>query len=150
MRRQIEQELEHLSDSYTKLQSARQKFVDCRASVEQTIKPEMDGECELRLCCVYPVGKDILVPLTYSLYIPGTLDTRDGKVLVDIGTGYYVEKVRWQTSITRLHALVGRRCDSILQRQGGVHRREYQQTRRYYQHQGGWWPEYVWEGWKSY
>ena len=36
-------------------------------------------------------GKAVLVPLTQSLYVPGRLaDTR--KVLVDIGTGYYVEK----------------------------------------------------------
>nr|GMD13272.1 probable prefoldin subunit 5 [Ipomoea batatas] len=33
----------------------------------------------------------MLVPLTASLYVPGTLDDAD-KVLVDIGTGYYVEK----------------------------------------------------------
>ncbi|MBA0551127.1 hypothetical protein Golob_022023 [Gossypium lobatum] len=31
------------------------------------------------------------VPLTASLYVPGTLDDAD-KVLADIGTGYFVEK----------------------------------------------------------
>ena len=37
------------------------------------------------------LGKTVLVPLTGSLYVPGTLaDTEH--VLVDIGTGYYVEK----------------------------------------------------------
>jgi len=35
----------------------------------------------------------MLVPLTASLYVPGTLDDAD-KVLVDIGTGYFVE-VSW-------------------------------------------------------
>ncbi|CAH8257232.1 unnamed protein product [Arabidopsis lyrata] len=38
-----------------------------------------------------PQGKKMLVPLTASLYVPGTLDEAD-KVLVDIGTGYFVEK----------------------------------------------------------
>ncbi|CAH9052127.1 unnamed protein product [Cuscuta epithymum] len=38
-----------------------------------------------------PRGKKMLVPLTASLYVPGTLDDADN-VLVDIGTGYYVEK----------------------------------------------------------
>ncbi|KAJ4838862.1 hypothetical protein Tsubulata_010898 [Turnera subulata] len=38
-----------------------------------------------------PQGKKMLVPLTASLYVPGTLDDAD-KVLVDIGTGYFVEK----------------------------------------------------------
>ncbi|KAF9682015.1 hypothetical protein SADUNF_Sadunf05G0063400 [Salix dunnii] len=35
--------------------------------------------------------KKMLVPLTASLYVPGTLDDAD-KILVDIGTGYFVEK----------------------------------------------------------
>ncbi|CAN0909030.1 Prefoldin subunit 5, partial [Linum grandiflorum] len=38
-----------------------------------------------------PKGKKMLVPLTASLYVPGTLDDSDN-VLVDIGTGYFVEK----------------------------------------------------------
>ncbi|XWS68451.1 hypothetical protein CRYUN_Cryun04dG0091200 [Craigia yunnanensis] len=38
-----------------------------------------------------PQGKKMLVPLTASLYVPGTLDDTD-KVLVDVGTGYFVEK----------------------------------------------------------
>ncbi|XP_057527678.1 prefoldin subunit 5 [Amaranthus tricolor] len=38
-----------------------------------------------------PQGKKMLVPLTASLYVPGTLDDAD-KVLVDVGTGYFVEK----------------------------------------------------------
>ena len=36
-------------------------------------------------------GKDILVPLTGSMYVPGTLVECE-KVVVDVGTGYYVEK----------------------------------------------------------
>ena len=36
-------------------------------------------------------GKDILVPLTGSMYVPGTL-VDPNKVIVDVGTGYYVEK----------------------------------------------------------
>jgi prefoldin alpha subunit len=37
-------------------------------------------------------GKQILVPLTASLYVPGTLQDADN-VIVDVGTGFYVEKV---------------------------------------------------------
>ena len=36
-------------------------------------------------------GTPILVPLTPSLYVPGKLASTD-TVLVDIGTGFYVEK----------------------------------------------------------
>lgn len=40
-------------------------------------------------------GKEILVPLTDSLYVPGKLiDTKN--VLVDIGTGYFVGKTTGQ------------------------------------------------------
>ncbi|XP_022993145.1 probable prefoldin subunit 5 [Cucurbita maxima] len=38
-----------------------------------------------------PQGKKMLVPLTASLYVPGTLDDAD-KVSVDVGTGYFIEK----------------------------------------------------------
>lgn len=37
-----------------------------------------------------PHGKKMLVPLTASLYVAGTLDDAD-KVLVDVGTGYFIE-----------------------------------------------------------
>ena len=39
------------------------------------------------------LGRSILVPLTSSLYVRGTLKNA-GRVLVDIGTGYYIEMVR--------------------------------------------------------
>lgn len=38
-----------------------------------------------------PAGKPMLVPLTASLYVSGTLDDAD-HVLVDVGTGYFIEK----------------------------------------------------------
>jgi len=38
-------------------------------------------------------GKKMLVPLTASLYVPGSLDDAE-KVLVDVGTGYFIE-VTW-------------------------------------------------------
>ena len=42
-------------------------------------------------CCRSSSGTPILVPLTPSLYVPGKLASTD-TVLVDIGTGFYVEK----------------------------------------------------------
>jgi prefoldin alpha subunit len=38
------------------------------------------------------VGREILIPLTSSLYIPGRL-TDVENVVIDVGTGYYVKKV---------------------------------------------------------
>lgn len=37
-------------------------------------------------------GRDLLVPLSGSLYVPGKVKSND-KFLVDVGTGYYVEKL---------------------------------------------------------
>lgn len=37
--------------------------------------------------------KTILVPLTGSLYVPGKLQDVEN-VIIDVGTGYYVQKVR--------------------------------------------------------
>nr|XP_040136507.1 prefoldin subunit 5 isoform X2 [Ictidomys tridecemlineatus] len=36
-------------------------------------------------------GKELLVPLTSSMYVPGKLHDVE-HVLIDVGTGYYVEK----------------------------------------------------------
>ena len=38
------------------------------------------------------LDKNVLVPLTSSLYLPGKLDNTE-KFLVNVGTGYFVEKV---------------------------------------------------------
>merc|ERR1711981_1554467 len=42
-------------------------------------------------CSATDKDKEILVPLTGSMYVPGKLSEPE-KVIVDIGTGYYVEK----------------------------------------------------------
>lgn len=68
-----------MTASYGQLKAAQAKFRTCIESVN-AIKPEN-------------AGKEILVPLTGSLYVPGTIADAQ-KVIVDIGTGYYVEKVR--------------------------------------------------------
>ena len=41
---------------------------------------------------MWRLGKPLLVPLTTSLYVPGKLADPE-HVIVDIGTGFYVEKV---------------------------------------------------------
>ncbi|KAI7864456.1 Prefoldin [Spinellus fusiger] len=75
---QLEEELSHLTQSYSKLKGVQSRFSDCAESVQ-----ELQGEREQ--------DKTILVPLTSSLYVPGKLSNVQ-KVIVDVGTGYYVEK----------------------------------------------------------
>lgn len=43
-------------------------------------------------------NKDILVPLTNSLYVKGKLSNPD-RVIVDVGTGFYVEKASFPVLI---------------------------------------------------
>ncbi|EAL90401.1 prefoldin subunit 5, putative [Aspergillus fumigatus A1163] len=77
-------ELEHLTTSHQKLRAAQSRFRDCVRSINDgVVGSEKKGTA----------GKDdILVPLTSSLYVRGKLADRE-KVLVDVGTGFYVEKV---------------------------------------------------------
>jgi len=59
-------------------------------------KPMLTETWNKTLVFLQDIGKQILVPLTQSLYVPGTL--ADNKhVIVDVGTGYYVEKVKTHT-----------------------------------------------------
>jgi prefoldin alpha subunit len=36
------------------------------------------------------LGKEIMVPLTSSLYVPGVMEENE-RVLVEVGAGYFVE-----------------------------------------------------------
>jgi prefoldin alpha subunit len=74
-----DQEIDHLTSSYASLKSAQAKYKSCMTDVEG-----MNVETR---------GKRILVPLTSSLYVPGRI-TDPEHMVVDIGTGYYVKKVR--------------------------------------------------------
>merc|ERR1712100_313743 len=66
---------------------------------------------------IEPEGaKEILVPLTQSLYVPGVIVEAE-KVLVDIGTGYYAEKTvpKAKEMIERKQLLVAQNRDSLTQ-----------------------------------
>ncbi|KAJ7058525.1 Prefoldin alpha subunit [Mycena amicta] len=83
VRRQLEEELNHLTNSFAQLKQAQTKFKVCVENVKE-VKPDNKD-------------KPILVPLTNSLYVPGKLaDTKH--VIVDIGTGYFVKKTTAQAT----------------------------------------------------
>ncbi|KAI9461512.1 Prefoldin-domain-containing protein [Russula earlei] len=81
VKRQLEEELSHLTSSFAQLKQAQAKFRSCIESAKE-VKPENED-------------KTVLVPLTSSLYVPGKLRDVEN-VIVDIGTGYYVQKTRAQ------------------------------------------------------
>lgn len=75
--KQTELEINTLVQSYKDLQDAKQKF-----------KESFDA---IKIQRALPNEKEILVPLTSSMYVPGKIiDTN--KYLIDVGTQYMVEK----------------------------------------------------------
>ncbi|XP_015184596.1 PREDICTED: prefoldin subunit 5 [Polistes dominula] len=77
LKQQMDHELNIFQDSLHKLKLAQSRFLESGSCLEK-ITPKVEG-------------KEILVPLTGSMYVTGKLaNTSD--VLVDIGTGYYVQK----------------------------------------------------------
>ncbi|KAI6714009.1 hypothetical protein JHW43_003439 [Diplocarpon mali] len=78
VKKQLDDEIEHLTNSHGQLRQAQAKFRECIRSIAGGVTPTLDG-------------KPILVPLTTSLYVPGTL-ADPNNVIVDVGTGFFVEK----------------------------------------------------------
>lgn len=79
VKRQLDEEVQHLTQSYSSLRAAQLKFKDCIETIKNGISTKDD------------TTKELLVPLTTSLYVPGTLADSEN-VLVDVGTGFYIEK----------------------------------------------------------
>ena len=51
----------------------------------------MDSKRALDLMTPETEGKETMIPLTSSLYVQGTIACNQ-RVMVDVGTGYYIEK----------------------------------------------------------
>ncbi|KAL3896705.1 MAG: hypothetical protein SGCHY_003894 [Lobulomycetales sp.] len=77
IKQQMEQEMQVLTGSFGTLKTALAKFNASGQSVA-TLSPEN-------------ADKQILVPLTESLYVPAKLASVSS-VIVDVGTGYYTEQ----------------------------------------------------------
>ncbi|KAF7712000.1 prefoldin subunit 5 [Silurus meridionalis] len=74
---QLDQETEFLSSSIAQLKVVQTKYVEAKDSLNILKKSNE--------------GKELLVPLTSSMYVPGTLNDVE-HVLINVGTGYFVEK----------------------------------------------------------
>ena len=77
VKQSLEQELSYMTDTVAKLKAAQQAF-DMSSKVLSELSPEKEG-------------RDILVPLTNSVFVPGKVGDCKS-VLVNIGTGYFVER----------------------------------------------------------
>lgn len=74
---QLETELQQLTASFGGLREAQARFAESK----EALRSLNDGNAE----------KAVLVPLTASMFVPGTL-ANVREVLVDVGTGYFVEQ----------------------------------------------------------
>ncbi|XP_013139645.1 PREDICTED: prefoldin subunit 5 [Papilio polytes] len=77
LKQQVDHDLQVFQESLQALKIAQGKFVDSGETVEK-LTPSTKG-------------KTILVPLTSSMYVSGTIADTDN-VIIDIGTGYYAQK----------------------------------------------------------
>ena len=73
----FEQEIGQLTQSYTQLVTATKKFQESKTVIDTMGNKGRD--------------RDVLVPLTSSLYVPGKLDSEE-KVIVEVGAGYFLEQ----------------------------------------------------------
>lgn len=79
VKQQLDQELQHFSQSLQALNMAKSKFLECVEDVKRVSGIDSN------------MPQKILIPGSSSLYIPGTV-VDNQRFMVDIGTGYYVEK----------------------------------------------------------
>lgn len=73
----IEEEIKQLSIHYSQLVGAVRKFNDSKQ-----VLAYMEERAQ---------GKEVMVPLTSSLYVPGIMDDNKN-VLIEAGAGYFIEK----------------------------------------------------------
>lgn len=73
----IETELQQLSQSYNQLMLGSRKF---KESKEVLVYLKEQGQ-----------GKEVMVPMTSSLYVPGVMEDTEN-VLVEVGANYFIEQ----------------------------------------------------------
>ncbi|EGZ14008.1 hypothetical protein PHYSODRAFT_286719 [Phytophthora sojae] len=74
---QLEKELQQLTASFGGLREAQSRFSESKDALQSMAAADL--------------SKEVLVPLTASMFVPGHLASKE-EVLVDVGTGYFVEQ----------------------------------------------------------
>eukprot|EP00593_Proboscia_inermis_P005181 CAMPEP_0171306650 /NCGR_PEP_ID=MMETSP0816-20121228/16677_1 /TAXON_ID=420281 /ORGANISM="Proboscia inermis, Strain CCAP1064/1" /LENGTH=167 /DNA_ID=CAMNT_0011788371 /DNA_START=36 /DNA_END=539 /DNA_ORIENTATION=- len=80
VKQQEEQRLKALTDQYGQLRAGNARFHSAKDALENLKASDHSSST-----------KEIMVPLTESLYVPGKIKDSN-KIMVDLGTGFYVEK----------------------------------------------------------
>jgi len=100
LKQSIEEELQGLNGAIQQLQVSRNKLTTSKEALERLAST--------------PEGSSMLVPITSSLYVPGETKQLD-TVLVDVGTGYFIEKSteEAQAFLTRKMALIESQAQNV-------------------------------------
>lgn len=100
LKQQEEGRLQALTAHFSNLRQVHAKLTSGRTAVQ-----ELQGQTE---------GKEMMLPLTESVYVPGRVKD-PSKLMVELGTGYYVEKSPKGTLayLDRKMRLVGHNSDNI-------------------------------------
>ncbi|XP_017035890.1 probable prefoldin subunit 5 [Drosophila kikkawai] len=77
IKQEFEQEMTNIQESLSTLHGCKAKYAGSKEALE-TFQPDWEN-------------RQILVPLTSSMYVPGRVKDLNNFV-IDIGTGYYIEK----------------------------------------------------------
>jgi prefoldin alpha subunit len=110
-----EQKLQQITSHYQQLRAAAARFTNSKETLGMMGK-DYEGKEGLE-------GKEVMVPLTASLYVPGTI-VAPQRVMLELGTGFYAEKSLKDASkfLDRKIDLVGKNADSIFQALLGTRR----------------------------
>ena len=94
LKQREEGRMQVLSARYSQLRQAA-----ARLSASQTAVIEL-GDCMKSLASQQSKHCDVFIPLTESVYVPGKInleDEKSDKLMVELGTGYFVEKSQEDT-----------------------------------------------------
>lgn len=97
IRKSLAEEVQYVTNQFANLQVARQRYFQSQEALNDLNSGNMGSLfilsaylAVLVMSCLF-IDANIMIPLTTSLYIPGKLKNVES-VLVDIGTGYFLEK----------------------------------------------------------
>mmetsp|Transcript_29462 Transcript_29462/g.92163 ORF Transcript_29462/g.92163 Transcript_29462/m.92163 type:complete len:159 (-) Transcript_29462:120-596(-) len=100
LKNSIEEELQGLQGAHQQLQVSTKKLQISKAALDELTKTSE--------------GTRMLVPITSSLYVPGETSALQS-CLVDVGTGYYIEK-----SVAEAQAFMDRKIELMANQTVGV------------------------------
>jgi prefoldin alpha subunit len=101
LKKRVEGDYQTFVNSFNGFKYLTQKFDDCKILVKNINEQAKDGD-------------EILVPLTNSLFVPGTIASTD-EFMVELGTGYYAKRssAQVQEYCTRKTAMLKTNCEKL-------------------------------------